>query len=222
MLPFNPFSALTSKIFAGFSLVSLLACLGLWIGLRHVSHERDQLQEWKTNVVTATRDAAHRPQLAEQNVAAQIRNLGLDVDNLVTAQEIAKRQALAAKEEQERRDRDNKRRSDDALPSQIADQRKRSAAWADTHRVQRSKSDPPEVGSRTRQTDLPEVAFGPGQSDGPDQGPALDVTVPLAYMDACDVVTARLQNAQDWWVKAQAGALTDKPVDGNQTTEVTP
>lgn len=41
-MPFNPFSALTSKIFAGASAVLLIALIACWVGWSHAANQRDE------------------------------------------------------------------------------------------------------------------------------------------------------------------------------------
>ena len=41
MIPFNPFSVLTSKIFAGASVALLVAVVVCWIGWTHAAEQRD-------------------------------------------------------------------------------------------------------------------------------------------------------------------------------------
>jgi hypothetical protein len=44
-MPFNPFSALTAKLFGGLSLALLIGCAVLWFRLGHVERDRDA---WKS------------------------------------------------------------------------------------------------------------------------------------------------------------------------------
>lgn len=54
-MPFNPFSALTSKIFGGLSLVLLAACLGLWLRGNHYEHKYEQAHQTVAELKAASK-----------------------------------------------------------------------------------------------------------------------------------------------------------------------
>ena len=93
---FNPFSVLTSKIFGGLLLVSLLT-LGpaLWITrstLADVRKDNTALTEWQTSIVDAIRLAADNPDVDKTTAAAQVQALGqirIDLTNAVEDQNAA-------------------------------------------------------------------------------------------------------------------------------------
>lgn len=185
----------------GFALIAaMLALGGLYLHDRHITHQRDELAQWKSDVVALTRNAAHRPHLAENQVGLQITYLGQQIDSFIAAQQAATAIAKAAKAEQERKDEERKHHAQDALPARIDDQRRRSAEWIATHRLRdEPPSGPvPDAGGAGR-PDLPRPAFGAPVGDRPDSGSGL-VAVPEPYIAACDAVTARLHNIRDdWW-----------------------
>lgn len=184
-------------VWAALGALALLG--GLWWRGSHYRDQRDELAKWQGEVTAATRLAAHRPKLATRNVALQIVYLGQELDAIRAAQAKATADALAAKAARERENEQHRKDHDDALPTRIADERRRAQPWIDAHRVPGSGRDtaagaPPR---RTSSADLPSPAFGTAQPDGPDRGSEL-VAVPAGYIDACAVVTARLHDAQDW------------------------
>lgn len=63
-MTFNPFSVLTSKIFAGLSLALLLVCVGLLIRGNHYRGQRDAARTELAAVIDAGK-RAHAAQLAE-------------------------------------------------------------------------------------------------------------------------------------------------------------
>lgn len=181
----------------------LLAALaltgGLWWRGSHYRDQRDTLAAWQDGVTAATRAAAHRPKLAVKNVALQIQYLGQELDAFKAAQAEATRRAQEAKAARERENEQHRKDHDDALPTRIADQRRRTQPWIDAHRVHGGGPDPAARASAggAGRADLPSPTFGAAQPDGPDRGSEL-VAVPAAYIDACSVVTGRLQDGADW------------------------
>ena len=55
-MPFNPFSALTSKIFGGLSIALLIGLAVLWIGTKRLEHKLDDCRTISARVA-AERDA---------------------------------------------------------------------------------------------------------------------------------------------------------------------
>lgn len=184
----------------GIGLFAALALGMLWLRGSHYRDQRDELREWQGEVISATREAAHHPRLARDQVALQIRNMGLSLDRIVEAQEAARALAEAAKQERERRDRDNKRKHDDALPGQLADARRRADAYFDRHRMHLDQG-PASVAGSAERPDLPSPAFG---AEEPDRsgGPADLVAITRADADRCTVNSVRLMDAQEWAVEA--------------------
>lgn len=184
-----------------------VACLVLagvaawcWQGWSRADDDRARLAVWQDQVTRATREAAHHPRLGKAHVADQVRNLGLSLDRILAAQEEAKRRLLAAKREREREQDRQRRSADDALASDLAAQRRRTAAALGARGLSQPAGSPPgDRGGAAWQPglDLPAPAFGAEKPDRPDRGSGQFV-VSGAYIDACDVVTARLHNAADW------------------------
>lgn len=172
---------------------------GLWWRGSHYRDQRDVLAAWQAQVTAATRLAAHRPKLAAKHVAVQIQHLGQELDAIHAAQALATKRAQDAKDAQERKNEHHRKDHDDALPTRIADERRRAQPWIDAHRVPASGRDAAAgtAGGGRGSTDLPSPAFGAAQPDGPDRGSEL-VAVPAGYIDACAVITARLHDAADW------------------------
>lgn len=79
-MPFNPFSALTSKIFGGALILSLLTLgPGLLITRYRLAEARETitaLEKWQDDVVIAVRLASDNPETTERTAAAQITALG--------------------------------------------------------------------------------------------------------------------------------------------------
>jgi len=198
MIPLAPLWAF-ARSRLGLGLFAALAMGLLWLRGSHYRNQRDDLRAWKAEVVTATRNAAHRPRLAEDQVALQIANLGLSLDRVVDAQQAARAAALAAKAEQERRDAENKRKHDDALPGQLADARRRADAYFDRNRLR--GEGPPTAGSGAQRPDLPSPAFGPQEPDGPGAADEL-VAITRSDLNTCTANTARLQDARQWAIDA--------------------
>lgn len=189
----------------GIGLVAALVLGLMWVRGTHYRNQRDDLRTWKAEVVTAARAAAHRPMLAEDQVAIQISNLGLSLDRVVAAQQAARAMALAAKAEQERRDRENKRKHDDVLPGQLADARRRADAYFDRNRLRGEGH--PTAGSGTQLPDLPSPAFGPQKPDGPGADDEL-VTITRSDLNTCTTNTAKLHDARQWAI--DAGLIKDR------------
>lgn len=181
-----------------------------WNGWGKAIDERDGLARWQAEVAGATRAAAHHPRLAVDQVPQQITNLGASYDAVIAAQDDARARAIEAKREQEKRQEDNRKERNDALPADIAAQRRRTSAWLDgtAHRLPIGNGRTPETGSGSERSDLPDPAFGTEEPDRSDRGSQL-IAVPITYLDACDVVTGRLHNAQDWVTNGGMAAKAD-------------
>lgn len=181
------------------ALGAVLLVGGLWWRGSHYRDQRDALATWQTDVTAATRLAAHRPKLATRNVALQIDYLGQELDAIHNAQVLATKQAQDAKAAKERENEQHRKDHDDALPTRIADERRRAQPWIDAHRVHGSGRDAAAgaAAGGSGRADLPSPAFGAAQPDGPDRGSEL-VAVPAGYIDACSVVTGRLKDAAEW------------------------
>lgn len=106
-MPFNPFSALTSKIFAGASLALLVACALLWFRLWQVERDRDS---WRL---------AHKAQREATEAVAQA----------------ARAKALAAKIEAESQSIRKAERADHDLASLRNQVRAANARYAAAHRL---------------------------------------------------------------------------------------
>jgi hypothetical protein len=181
-----------------------------WHGWNGAEAERAVLAKWQDDVTEAARNAAHRPRLGKAHVAQQVTNLGASLDAVVAAQEAARQRAIEAKAAQER-DQERKRKgADDALSNDIAAQRRRSAAALAARGLHGIAGGPPEAGSGAGGSDLPDPAFGTEEPDSTDRG-SEPVLVSLRYIDACDAVTARLRNAQDWWQQIRPEDFKDGP-----------
>lgn len=80
MLPFNPFSALTSKVFGGLLILSLVT-LGpaLWITRGKLADARETiaaLEDWRDNIVIAVRLASDNQDVTDKTAESQINELG--------------------------------------------------------------------------------------------------------------------------------------------------
>lgn len=206
----------TSRL--GLGLFAALALGLLWLRGNHYRDQRDDLRAWQDEVVMATREAAHHPKLGNQFVGQQIRNLGSALDQIEGAQAAATATAQAEKDRRERDNEDRRRNSNDALPQQISDQRRRTDTWLASQRLHGRQGRPPAIDrGPASSTDLPSPAFATQEPDGADTGSEF-IAVPRAYMNACDVVTGRLHNAQDWAnaVSAKGETLTAVPAKEEQ------
>jgi hypothetical protein len=88
-MPFNPFSEVTSKIFGGLLVLSLLT-LGpaLWITSAKLADARETITElvnWRIGIVDAIRIAADNPDVDATTAAAQVQALGNIRIELTTA-----------------------------------------------------------------------------------------------------------------------------------------
>jgi len=188
-------------------LLAALLLVGLWFRGNHYRDQRDALQLWKGEVVDATRSAAHRPRLAENQVAKQIRYLGEGLDNVRVAMATAKAEAIQAKADQERRDEDNRRRHDANFETSLADIRRRFNVWADAHRVPNGPGPRPTDRGNNRQDDLPLPSFGPQEPNGSGANTEL-VAIPRTDFDICNENTARIIDAQSWDADRHTGTKT--------------
>jgi C4-dicarboxylate-specific signal transduction histidine kinase len=79
-MPFNPFSQLTSKIFAGLLVLSLLTLgPGLWITRSKLAEAREtigQLQTWQREMIAAIQLAADNRDVDATTAKAQVQALG--------------------------------------------------------------------------------------------------------------------------------------------------
>lgn len=195
MIPLAPLWAF-ARSRLGLGLFAALAMGLLWLRGSHYRNQRDDLRAWQSDVVSATRNAAHRPNLAIDQVALQVTNLGLSLDRIVEAQEAARLAALAAKEAQERRDEENRRKHDEALPTRLAEARRRADAYFDAHRLRGSESPAPAAGGVSA-SDLPSPAFGPQEPDG-GGGDADMAAITHADFERCTVNSERLRDGVEW------------------------
>ena len=150
---------------------------------------------WQSQVTAETARAAHLPRLAHKDVVRQVRALGTALDQVEAAQIKATAEATVAKQAEDRRNEQNRKDRNDALPTQIADNRRRAQPWIDANRV-RGPAAALDRGDHGA-TDLPGPRAPAAQPDRSDSRSDL-VAVPIQFIDACAVVTARLQNAADW------------------------
>jgi hypothetical protein len=88
-MPFNPFSALTSKIFGGLLALSLLTLVpGLLITRHRLAEAREtitELVDWRIGIIDAIRIAADNPEVDAKTAAAQVQALGVTRVNLTNA-----------------------------------------------------------------------------------------------------------------------------------------
>jgi C4-dicarboxylate-specific signal transduction histidine kinase len=88
-MPFNPFSALTSKIFGGLLALSLLTLgPGLLITRHRLAEAREtitELVDWRIGIIDAIRIAADNPEIDARTAAAQVQALGVTRVNLTNA-----------------------------------------------------------------------------------------------------------------------------------------
>lgn len=200
-MPFNPFSALTSKIFGGVSLAALLALAVLGLRLHHVAAQRDELASWQAGVVQATRDSARRPRLAPDQVALQVRYLGQGLDQMRSALERARADALADKLAKDTRNEANRRAADNALVDQNERDLRAGAQFFRAHRISDGVRGAAAVGSAVRgdgrRGDLSGAGVASEIADRSDPGTQL-VAIPRSDFDACTVIRGRLVNAAEW------------------------
>lgn len=116
-MTFNPFSQLTSKIFGGLLVVSLITLGPALIITRHrLTEARETITElvnWRVGIIDAIRVAADNPDVDATTAAAQVQALGhvrVELTNAVESQNVAiavieqqSADALAAAEEAERK-----------------------------------------------------------------------------------------------------------------------
>lgn len=74
-MPFNPFSALTSKIFGGLSLVLLLACLALWVRGNHYEHKYEKAHQLVADMKAAAKLAREAQERTNRAWQADTANL---------------------------------------------------------------------------------------------------------------------------------------------------
>jgi hypothetical protein len=120
-MPFNPFSAITSKVFGGLLILSLLTLgPGLLITRHRLAEARETITEltnWRVGIIDAIRLAADNSDVDASTAAAQVQALGhvrVELTNAVKSQN----SAIAAIEQQ----------SADALAAAEEAERKRQAA----------------------------------------------------------------------------------------------
>jgi hypothetical protein len=166
------FSVLTSKIFGGLSIALTLLCGILWARGNAWENAAERWKEtagqWKG--AYDAQEAAYR-----------------------AAQDAAKAKALRLKLEQEQRDERNREKHNEALDHALADDRRRTDAYAQRNRVQRqAASDLGPAGG----TDLPRPSFGAAVDNG--SGDDAVVAIPERDLMICTLNSRRLQNAHDW------------------------
>lgn len=120
-MPFNPFSALTSKVFGGLLVLSLVT-LGpaLLITRYRLAEAREtitELVDWRMGIIDAIRVASDNPNVDGKTAAAQVQALGQTRVNLTNAVN-DQNAAIEAIEQQ----------SADALAAAADAERKRQAA----------------------------------------------------------------------------------------------
>lgn len=88
-MPFNPFSQLTSKIFGGLLLLSLITLVpALYLTRAKLADAREtitELVEWRLGIVDAIRIAADNPKVDASTAAAQVQELGVTRVKLTNA-----------------------------------------------------------------------------------------------------------------------------------------
>jgi len=200
-MPFNPFSALTAKIFGSISIVALIGLAVLGLQLRHVTAQRDALFEWQGGVVQATRDASRRPRLAHEQVALQVRYLGQGLDQMRSAVDRARADALATKLAADTRNEAKRRAADNALVDQNERDLRAGADYLRTHRVHDGLRGAAAAGGPVRgddgRGDLPSPGTAAKIADRPDSSAEL-VAIPRTDFDNCTVIRGRLVNAAEW------------------------
>jgi hypothetical protein len=81
LMPFNPFSALTSKVFGGLLILSLLTLGPALLLTRHrladVKAQLLELTEWRGAVIATVRVASGNEDVTAKTAVAQIRELGV-------------------------------------------------------------------------------------------------------------------------------------------------
>lgn len=137
MMPFNPFSIFTSKLFGGLLILSLVT-LGpmLWItrGQRDAALETvERLRIWQVEMVDAVRRASNNPDVDASTAKAQVQEMGFIRIQLGNALD---RQNKAFAEMQ--------RQSEEALAAAREAERKRRAA------IQRAEALQAELRNRSR------------------------------------------------------------------------
>lgn len=140
-MPFNPFSQLTSKIFGGLLLLSLVTLgPGLWLTRAKLADAREtitSLETWQSETVAAIRLAADNPEVSAATAKAQVQALGtarIELTNAIESQnaalEVMQRQSEQAIEIA--REAEDKRRAAVARSAQLqAELRRRAAAPVD-------------------------------------------------------------------------------------------
>lgn len=154
MLPFNPFSQLTSKIFGGLLILSLIT-LGpaLWITRAKLADARETITElvnWRIGIIDAIRLAADNPEVDATTAAAQVQALGQTRVNLtnaikdqnaaIAAIEQQSADALAAAEEAERKRRAATKRAE-VLANELRNRARVPAPAADMEAAVRRSQD---------------------------------------------------------------------------------
>lgn len=157
------------------------------------------LTTWQNEAAAATRKAAHRPNLALNEVPKQIFYLGDALDRVKIAQIDARDRALAAKARQERENEDKRRSANHALPAAISENRRSAFAALEPFRLHnRSGSGRVDRGPDGR-AHLPDPAFGTGQPDAAGSE-AEFYAVSAEDLRICIENTTRLENAHAWAV----------------------
>jgi len=198
--------SLAGRVLGGVSLVALVALAALGLRLHHVTGQRDALQAWQDDVVTATRDAAHRPKLAPAAVARQVRFLGAGLDQVREAMATATAKALAAKLAREGTDETNRKVADDAVHSNLGAALRDTDAYARDHGVCGGPERPAAADhGGAGGPDLSSAADAPRGADRSGAGPAL-VSVPRSALDACTTLKVRLDAGRAWALKLSSGA----------------
>lgn len=181
----------------------VLALLSVWCWLGWGADNRtnaariEVLSAWRDEVLSAAREAAHQPKLAAKDVPVQIRALGTALDQIEVAEAEALAKATAAKKAQEDEQERKRKDHDNALPINLAEDRRRAQPWIDGHRLPDDDAAAPRNPGNNGGTGLPSPTFGAEKPDRSDPRSDL-VAVPAAFIDACIVNTGRLKNAAEW------------------------
>lgn len=84
-MPFNPFSALTSKLFGGLSLGLMIAMGLMYLTIKHLNHEIEKLHTWQGDMVTAVKDASGNDKTTTSNAKEQVYEMGKSIANMISA-----------------------------------------------------------------------------------------------------------------------------------------
>ena len=149
-MPFSPFSALTSKLFGGLSLGLMIAMGLMYLTIKHLNHEIDNLHTWQGDMVVAVKNASGNDKTTTANAKEQVYEMGKSITIMIGATKTqndaidalnTQRDAALAKAEAERADRAVAIAKAEDLAKQLRDSELKPVPKADVEKEVRRVQD---------------------------------------------------------------------------------